>query len=129
MHEIGHGLLAVREIADFTERVADFGTGMMSGRVVTRATASGLRLAQESIIDTLTLEVSDLDKDAYLGGKFPDVGYCEEDKALSRLTLKQPDLSAQMWQAMFSTGIRDKQQALLFAEAFQSEMDNSTLDQ
>jgi hypothetical protein len=118
VHEIGHGLSQPGEIAVFADdRVADFGGGLMNKKLLTK-NAAGLKLVDESIIDTLAFTESDIDQKAFFAGEFPGFAYYEEDVALARLTTDQPDVARAMWEATFSKGLASRQQGELFALAY-----------
>lgn len=118
LHEIGHGLSQSGDIAAFgPDRVSDFGGGLRNKRMLTRE-AAGLKYVDESIIDTLTLTVSDIDQKAFFAGELSGFGYPEEDIALARLTADQPDVARAMWEATFSKGLASRQQGEAFALAY-----------
>jgi hypothetical protein len=122
LHEIAHGLTVSGPIVLMGGMVLSTGRGLTSRRTtngpMAPASTRGLHLAEESILDTLTLSVSDLDTKTYLAGTFPDRGYWREDNTLSALTTDKPDLVEAISRGVFATGLENAQQGLVFADAF-----------
>lgn len=123
IHEIAHGLTIDREVAVFDQSVNDFGGGLASRRILPRdgQAARSLVLANEALVDTTVLGVSDINPKIYLRGGHPSVGYWQEDNVLAKLTAEQPELGQAMLHAAFVSGVDTMSEAQTFADAYATQ--------
>jgi len=119
LHEIAHGLAAPTTLALSGSDILLFGSGLINPQRARWDTLLTLTDATEAIVDSLAVSVSDIDTAAYLAGRFPDVGYWREDRALAQFAAEYPVLARGMWEGTFGTGLQDRAKGTAFAEAFE----------
>ena len=123
LHETAHGLAATQAIiGTMATGVGDLGDGLLDSRFLDSDSFGGVQAAAEAIFDTLSGEVSDVNMDHFLAVASPEVGYWREINALEELTASNPELVANMWRAVFCTGLQNRQQGTEFAQAYFSHL-------